>query len=113
MKIRTGFISNSSSSSFCIVGLADHFYLYEIFRQMGIDELEKSEYLGYGTYKVPDEHLECYGCDEPDYLGFSSNLLEHNNIFELRQKLINYIKEKYNINIPPERIGLHYGEVGN
>lgn len=46
MKIRTGFVSNSSSSSFCIIGVADYDLGRELMRKegftlTGVDEEER------------------------------------------------------------------------
>jgi hypothetical protein len=52
MKIRSGFVSNSSSSSFCIIGVSGGNW---------ISQLEKAEGKHYGAYEP--EESEVPGCD--------------------------------------------------
>lgn len=112
MKIRTRFISNSSSTSFCIVGL-EYSYLHRIFEKMGLNK-SGPIYSGYGCFDISDDKLEGYGNEECRYLGFNAHkILKNNSLDEAIKEFVSYIKEKYNIDISPDRVDLRYGSAGD
>jgi hypothetical protein len=110
MKIRHGFVSNSSSSSFCIIGteIGPGSRLTEA---LGLDLVDG--YQGHGTFASPDPELVIYGDgDGYAYIGFDAEkVLQTNTIPEAIQKLVVYVAEKYGIAL--RRISFHTGEAGN
>jgi len=117
MKIRTGLVSNSSSSSFCIVGTA--FYAQEIAEAAGYD-IDK-DHMSYGRW---DKHnnkrsrysaLEFVGYDEIEYVGIDaeSRIREDKTLTEMKQEFIQLVDSLFGIKVPPKRIDFFYGEAGN
>ncbi len=113
MKIRLGFISNSSSSSFCLVGTSNKYV---------IDELAAKEGLNFGEDGNAElSHGNCHGAyvvfvgyDEPEVVGIEIDaLLEDLNLKQLRQVFHGLVQNKFNVDVPIEYIDLHYGEWGN
>ena len=110
MKIRDGFISNSSSTSFCIIGT-----------NWGIDELvEESGAKDENTYcgHCKTEHIDFYTYnklnDDDTIAGIdASPLLEKMSIPAAKKYFQKYIKEKFNITVPIEQIKFTYDERGN
>lgn len=112
MKIRTSFVSNSSSSSFLAV--VTDYMLDDLLDKMGWDKDE--DYLSYGTYENPDSSITLYGyCHEPEFYGLNiRELLEDNrSLTEIKTIFHNIVQQTYNISIPPSRIKLDFGEVGD
>jgi hypothetical protein len=122
MKIRNGFVSNSSSSSFCIIGTTYNSEIAKLVKAEGknfthYDEeseswIEGTDYLGYGcdSGKV----VMFYGDDGPEYVGVEAvDLLEQHSLPEARKAFCKLVKECLNVDIDPRFVDLHYGEAGN
>jgi len=114
MKIREGFISNSSSSSFIIVGVADDPTMEHIAEKDG--KFVDGEYQNINCdYGIDNScPLSYYGCwDELYYIGMDiSEKLEEKTLPELRKELQQKLKEEYQLDVPLEKINLYYGEIG-
>lgn len=121
MKIRTGFVSNSSSSSFCIYGVCKEFSeiigntpkekLYEVLSASFDETVENEEQLDeiideYGFYEV----IECIFPDNSDlefhipeyedcvYIGASwSSIKDDETGAEFKEKVRREIKEEFGI----------------
>lgn len=123
MKIRNGFVSNSSSSSFCIIGIynvecswnRDSCCLKEY------DESVYNEFNNllrtegeYNYYNFDDSDISLYGNGEATYVGIDcQELIESGKSFdEIRDIFINKMKEFHNIDIPKECVHMYYGETG-
>jgi hypothetical protein len=115
MKIRNGFVSNSSSSSFCIVGidLEPGNILYEI---LEIDP--EKDYYGHGMYNERADGLVVYG-DGYEYCSVgleAEEVLKDRTLPQAYDYIKKFLAEEYNIddNIlkrnPPRLI---YGEAGD
>ena len=99
MKIRNGFVSNSSSSSFCILGIP--------LSDLGIEDLDSAidiidchENLSY------ESGIETY---YEDYvIGINPECIDENKtIKETKQEIANMINESLNVNITPNEISFH------
>lgn len=108
MKIRKSFVTNSSSSSFVIVGISDDNIIRELIDAEGIEELECYDGVHYGDY------VNFYGgYDEPYYAGINiEGLMETMTLPQMREYFSKYTKEQLNVDIPSYMIKLYYGEVG-
>ena len=112
MKIRTGFVSNSSSSSFCVIGVRSD-NKKNLLNKLQLD-LEK-DYLGHGCYSSRDTNLSIYG-DGYDFaiIGFEAQTaLEGQTLKEVKKQFSDYMKTKYHLCIPPDSVQFLYGETGN
>jgi hypothetical protein len=116
MKIRKGLVSNSSSSSFCIIGIAGDF-VDTIAERAGFDI--DDHYLSYGEWTQVDGKPIEYkdflflGNYEIDWIGFSApeKLAEEKTLSEIKHEFIRAIFENFNISIPFDEVGFYYGEI--
>ena len=126
MKIRQGFVSNSSSTSFCIVGVGGQNLSNEVFRAVmkksktsiekaseafgyGVGDIGGVSFCGIGPYgaKTMDEALEQM---ELNCSGFSAEeLLENNSLVEARKIVSDRFKE-FGVDVPVSKIDLCFGE---
>ena len=115
MKIRKGFVSNSSSSSFLIVGITDSNLMKQIAVKDG--KFENGDYCNLScNYGVDTSGRVCYfgGWGEPQYIGDPiEKSLEEKTLPILRKEFQQKIKKVFNLEIPLDKIKLHYGEVGD
>lgn len=119
MKVRNGFVSNSSSSSFCILGIDNSKLIKELFERDVFDEGQYQEYhdeiyFGYGT--CIGKYLEYYGegLSYPIAAGLdATETLSDMSINQAKEYFTAYVKENMGIDIDPKYVNLHYGEAGN
>lgn len=111
LKIRTDFVTNSSSSSFLIVGVGNEKYVNLVAEKLGFDP--NSDWLEYGSWSKKDIVLLGYDSDVY-WAGFNAeSMLETMNLKEARIVVQNAFKSELGIDIPIEEIDLYFGEAGN
>jgi len=111
MKIRMDFVTNSSSSSFLIVGTNDEDYINKMIEIENLrDEVESG--INYGC--LIGENIEFWGSYDIYYAGISiyEDLKKGENYNKIKEKFKKLLKDKYNINILDNEINIHYGELG-
>lgn len=114
MRYRDGFVSNSSSSSFLIVGTYNREIIKKVAEKMGKYNPVQDEYsveCSYG-YEVND-HFNFYGSYDPEYMGIDvSKKIKSQTFQELQKEFQQIIQDKYGVEIHQGDIDLYFGEVG-
>jgi hypothetical protein len=121
MKKRFGFVSNSSSTSFCVVGIngdvdCDN-YCEGNLCQLIIDALNINivdDYIGRGLYNNHSK-LDVYGDGYGSIvIGFDGeDILQHNTLEDAKKIFIDYVSKACNIYIPVQLVRLLYGQFGD
>jgi len=122
MKIRTGFVSNSSSSSFCVVGTDNKQEINKILKYIGI-KLEDGQIPWEDKYPngFEDGDFGQFTYDDliivgqtPYIIGLSAEeILENTTLKETRKNIIKTLNSKYGTKLEERDIQFHYGESSN
>ena len=110
MKVRTGFVSNSSSSSFCIIGTDNEDLIKSLALAVGLEKDEEGYYpLCFGGDTI--EILTFIGSyHDIRYVGMDAEpLLKTMTIPEAKEHVAKLITEKYGIKVTPGNLRLEYG----
>jgi hypothetical protein len=112
MKTRWGFVSNSSSSSFCIIGVEDTDLAMELAKLEGLVDDDGYISLGHG---VGIGNVVCiYGGHEPYWAGIEAKpLLKKMTLPKAIKHFKKLVKDNFGFDIPLSSIDLQYGEAGD
>lgn len=117
MKIRMGFVTNSSSTSYLVVGVPDEDVIQKI--REAVAAADGKEF-NHGVYEDRHEYdamdkaglvLLFHPYDyEPFVVGYNAEkLLETMSVQQIREKFVADMKERFGIDVPPEKVYLDYG----
>lgn len=111
MKIRNGFVSNSSSSSFLIIGTSNEMLIDRIITTNNMTREEVLEEVNFGCYVI-DGITFVSNNEDIHYAGteLSEEEMDRMPLLIHKQNLAKRFKEKYNIDIKIKDIHLYYGE---
>lgn len=127
MKIRTGFVSNSSSSSFLLVGIefngshqsdSNVEIFNELLKKLGYDN-DSCLSFGYFSPFIPKTSntftpaLVIYGQVNPLWIGLANTsqyLSDDSTVSELRVRFINTVIELFSIELDRSMVNLYHGE---
>ena len=116
MKIRTGFVSNSSSSSFCIIGTENANVIYKLLKAEEIDlDSDENNYIDNGVIggKVVNFYDGVSG-EQPYYAGVDAEpLLKETNIPQACKKFQEMVEKSLGVKIPLSSVKFLYGEISS
>ena len=120
MKIRMGFVTNSSSTGFLVVGVQDDNMIERIRQAVAASDGKELERDDYRDDDEPDvmhkaglAMLTYTYCYDPFIVGYEAEkLLETMSVQQIREKFVTDMKERFGIDVPPGSVQLDYGTVG-
>lgn len=108
MKVRIGFVTNSSSSSFLIVGVGDDELIAQLLNAEKIEEVIHD----YGVHE--GRVVNFYGDSNEEYSYYAGipieKLMEEMTLPQMKKYFQEMVEKKYGIKIPEKKIILAYGE---
>ena len=119
MKIRSGFVSNSSSSSFLAIGTTD---LDDILEKLGINSEDDGNHwtdnecfsdVGYGINELKSRPYNIYGGYEPYAFGYEiEEMLVSGRTFpDIKREFIEDVKRRFDIDLNEKHVNILYGEI--
>ena len=114
MKMRSGFVSNSSSTSFCVIGTSSKEYVNRLADAEGfLFDASNWNLLSWG--QAEGKVITFYGSDHEAYVAGidATKVLAHRSIAEARKWFQLEIGTLLGVNIPLNEIDLYYGEAGS
>lgn len=137
MKVRYGFVANSSTSSFLIAGIYTGIQynkgmfpdgtvapfdippdMFEFLKNIGLFDIDKGRYLerispNMGIEENVRGPFVCVGTDVIDYVGIwlEPLLNKGKSLPQIKRELVKSFKE-YGLVVKPTEVGIFYGEAG-
>ena len=112
MKLRYGFVSNSSTTSFCIIGVDDT-HAQELLKACGYNMEWYQDTVSQGIARDPHTLLAFYGnYNDLWYVGVDAEtLLDDKTYPEARKWFVKYV-ESMGVDLEIGNVKLYYGEAG-
>ena len=106
MKLRTGFVSNSSSTSFCLIGVGDEDVMDKILNLfMAPDgELDYDKFEESGMERYNSDYCSEWGVGFP-----VEDFLKERTIEQGKEDFVKIMKEKYDMDIDIEEVSFILG----
>lgn len=112
MKVRSGFVSNSSTSSFCIIGVYRGWGANATLWVQKLVEAEQVNVENYDWMEKTFKVVGFWGSEEPRWAGMEAEkLLQTMTIPQARQYFHDKVLEAFGIDIPLKDIEFHYDYV--
>ena len=110
MKVRLGFVSNSSTTSFFIIGVDSEAIVDKLLQACGHDKEWYQQSKSFGVAEADD--LMFYGdYDKPYWAGLDADTLPADKTLpQAREWFIKHIQNKLNVTLSQGDVGLRYGE---
>ena len=117
MKVRNGFVSNSSSSSFIIVGVTGKDTIKKLLKK----DKPQSSWGGVSNGGVVNFYGGWYDSEEENnvedinHVGIEieAYLKQDKTISAIKKIFVNKVKDQLDIEIPIEKVGFYYGEASS
>lgn len=118
MKVRVGFVSNSSSSSFLCLGVSDEETIQKLLDAEGLKKNEAGYFDDEGYGQLEGKVVEFYGTSEAWYAaGWGEEavkkLLEKMALPEARKKFVTEINKKLKVKLNIKDVDLFFGEASS
>jgi hypothetical protein len=109
-----GFVSNSSSSSFLIIGTENDTLIDKMAKAKNMTREEIANEINFGQYDAGD--IIFIGDHESVYFAgtdLSENEMDRLPLSIIKQRFAKKLKEKHNIDVPVKDIHMYYGEASS
>lgn len=116
MKVRTGFVSNSSTTSFCIIGVDTTWATEKLLQACGHDKEWFQETAGFGSAEADNGMMMFYGeyDNGPSWAGLDAEtLLVDKTLPQAREWFVKYIQDKLGVVLLLDSVRLCHGEAGD
>ena len=123
MKIRMGFVSNSSSSSFLCLGVNSDMLIHKLLKAEGMEKNCDGYYDGEGYGYLEGKIVTFFGCsggageDNWRCAGLqdeeTKKILEKFNLKDARVEFCKIVENELKVKIDPKQVDLHFGEASS
>jgi len=114
MKTRSGFVSNSSSTSFCVIGTSSKEHIEQLAKAEGF-WFDESNWALLSWGQEEGKVVTFYGSDHEAYVAGidATKVLARRSIAKARKWFQLEVGTLLGVNIPLNEIDLYYGEAGS